>query len=309
MNINCKHFSNLLLSLKEHKNVEENISDIFRNLEETLEFQSIGVYIRNRMGDKFILKNERNISHSFRKGNNYIEFCHPLIKDISKFDTLSITPPSDYKFEFDYSHLLIYPLYFQHELYGFFFIDRAEGLFAEDIQSMLSIYASIMSTIIMLSIQQNKIEQLTHTEADTGLWNYKGFVMQGETLFIQMQRYKRTLTLGLMKILKYDDIFRTIGNHNIPIIIRQVSDIIKSSVRQTEVLGMLYPDTFAILFPETPKANINVVIERINSKLESIPVLLQGGVCWGIKELDPSINNMELFINATEADLFENSRK
>ena len=302
------NFDNLLNELKEKKYLEENLSNIVRNIKKEIEFQSLGIFLKIPKTNNFRLKISRNISHTYKK-NAILSADKPLIKELSHFKILKIFPGGKYKFEKDFAHLLIVPLYNNKVLLGFIFIDRLSSKFTESEIVKFSIYSSIISLGVSLAHQRDEIEHLVKIDEISGLHNYKSFYEIAKFLLSLMNRYKRDLTMAVFKINDFEDILRTFGKDTINETAREIGIILKNNLHESDISGRIFKDTVAIAIPETSVENCLKVVKRINKLIKNIPHLKNLKIGWGISHNKDFSRSVEELLTFAEQAAFESIRE
>jgi len=300
-------FDELLNELKHNQPLEENLSKIIRDIETEFDFQSLGIYLKIPSENSFRMKISRNVSHTFTK-NHVLNFENDLIKELHKFQLLEYREDKKFKFEKDYSHLLVMPIYFKKELLGFIFMDKKEGVFSTREISKLQMFASIISLIIKIFVQQNEIEQLTEFDEVTGVYSHRAFLARAEHLFSQVIRYHRDLTMVILKIDNYANLIRLYGNEKTDNLLKNISDILKSDLRTSDIIGRIYRDTFAILLPESSPHQVITAIKRVNTHVLSLPEMSHQKIGWGISGKHDKIADIQEFLQITEEAAFESAR-
>ncbi len=307
MDFKLGKFEKLLNELKEKKNLEENLSKIIRSMELEFDFQSLGIFLRVPKTDTFRLKISRNISHTYEK-NTFFTQEDPLIIELLKFKLLNVTSNKHYKFEHDFSQLLIMPLHNNKILHGFIFIDSSEEIYKDENFTKFSIFSTIISLVVSFCIQRDKIQHLTDLDELTGFYTYKAFSERGEKILSQMNRYKRELVMVIFKIDNYENILRTIGKENCEDLIKQIAEVLKSDQRESDLIGKIFRDTFAIIFPETNVKSCLIPIHRIDIDIAALPLMENYKINWGVVQNSDSIQNIGDFISKTQEAVFESTR-
>ncbi len=308
MDLIFKSYKEMLSKLQSKDTMEEKMSQILRRIEKEFTFQSTGIFIKNTKTETYKLKNSRNISHLYEKKAEFSKEDE-IIHKLSNIDIIEFTSEDEFKFEKSYSHLLISPLYYGDHLLGFLFIDRVSGMYDENAINKFTLFASLLSFIIELYLKEHKLHELEELDKKTNLLCYRTFVERSSILFAQARRYDRHLTLVVLKIDHFSELFRTIGNTAASDAILQVAGIINAGVRNSELVSSIYPDTFAILLTETSVQNANYVIQRLQAKIKEISNMQSTHLSWGVVPYDKSLSSMEKFIKIGEECAFESSRR
>lgn len=307
MDLHMEKFDELLNELRLDKNLELNLSKIIRTIKADFDFQSLGIFLKVPKSGIFRLKIGRNLSHNFEK--NIVYRCEDsLICELGSFKPINVKSQKRYKFELDFSNLVIYPLFNNYSLLGFLFIDKAIGSFTEEELTRLSIFSSIISMGANLDNLRNYIYHLSDTDDVSKLFHYKSFLTRSETLLAQADRYGRELSLIALKLNNYENIVRTIGKENSQDLIKQISDILRHNLRDTDLLGKIFSDTFAILLTETSADASQIPLKRLDEKIKAIPLMSGYRLGWGLIERKKGEGTLEEMLRKAEEAAFESVR-
>ena len=126
MNFSIKHFVELQKDIQADLPLEESLSRILRDLEKEIKYQSLGIFLKVPHTELYRLKISRHISHHFAKDTIFTA-GDPLVQEMMKFEQIEIDEYGFYKFEHDFSHLIITPIFYKSELFGFMFLDKKEA--------------------------------------------------------------------------------------------------------------------------------------------------------------------------------------
>ncbi|RKY31320.1 MAG: hypothetical protein DRP74_05115 [Candidatus Omnitrophota bacterium] len=120
---------------------------------------------------------------------------------------------------------------------------------------------------------RSKLNKLAYYDELTGCINYRWIMSVLENEFSRCKRYSRKMSLAMLDI----DHFKEINDKNgHPVgndILRTFSNILRSSVRNIDIVGRYGGDEFLIVFPESDSENVLVVLERIRAKLTQVKVI------------------------------------
>ncbi|MDA3814439.1 MAG: diguanylate cyclase [Candidatus Cloacimonetes bacterium] len=308
MGFNLLSFDDMLRNLLKKQELEEHLSHIIRNIEDEFDFQSMGVYLKVPNSEIFRMKISRNISHKFAK-NTIFTKNDPMIKEIMNFKLLDVHFPGRYKFEKEYSHLLVHPLNQNDELLGFMFIDKFNEEFESEEMTKIKLFASIISLIVQLYLQSNELEQHRGIYEAANIYSYKAFVEKSNVIFSMMKRYDRYLTIAVIKIENFKNIIRTIGEHETNDLITKIAYIIQNDLRETDIIGKIHEDTIAVLMPETSSKNGSITINRVNDRIMKLPKINVCRIDWGIASKDDNIKSAQKLIKFAEQAANDSYRK
>ncbi|MBN1326678.1 MAG: sensor domain-containing diguanylate cyclase [Candidatus Cloacimonetes bacterium] len=310
MAFDLSRFEKTLTDLLKDNNLEENLSKIIRNMEKEFDFQSLGIFLKNFKTNIYRLKISRNLSHSFEKNTVFHE-CDKLISHLKPLKLLDYYPStSDVPmFEKSFSHLLVVPLHNNRELLGFIFIDRESGNFDQEEISKLNIFSVLISLGFSLVNNRHDIEQLIDRDELTQLYNHRSFMDRTEKVLSQAKRYKRDLTLLILKLDNFENVIRTIGKDNTDDLIKSIALILEKNLRDTDIIGRIYKDTFAVAMPETHENVSMIAIFRLDEKILELPLMNNYKIGWGVVESNESVLDLSDLINKATEAAFESCRK
>jgi len=301
-------FDKLLHELKHKQPLEENLSKIVRDIESEFSFQSMGVFLKVPKTDIFRLKISRNISYTYGKNTTYSS-QDTLIKELSKLEILQYKSPQEFKFEKDFAHLLILPIYFKESILGFLFIDKKDSTFTDQDISKIRMFASIITLVIKIFRQQHEIELLTELDEILQIYSYKTFLGKADYLLSHVKRYNGNLTMIVLNIVNFQESIRIDGIDKTNDQLKQITEMMKRKLRDTDIIGRIYRDRIAILMPETSLDSTIKAVERLNEDLPDIYLKGKLKVAWGIASNNESIKNIEELLRYAEEAAFESTRK
>ncbi|MBT4331833.1 MAG: diguanylate cyclase [Candidatus Cloacimonetes bacterium] len=308
MEFNLLSFDEMLSNLLKKQEMEEHLSFIIRNIEEEFSFQSLGIYLKVPNTDIFRMKISRNISHTYSKNYIFTE-GDPITKELIHLKMLDIQSPGRYVFEKEYSHLLILPINHFNELLGFIFIDKSTEVFESEEMTKIKLYASVISLIVQLDLQGNEIEQHRGIYESAKVFSHKAFVEKSEVIFSMMKRYNRYLTIAVIKIENFENIVRTIGEHEAGDLLKKISYIIQNDLRDTDIIGKLNNDSFTVLMPETSNKNSFITVNRVNNRIMKLPMMKICKIGWGIASKEDITKNVEELIKFADHAAEDSTRK
>ena len=308
MEFNLLSFNNMLNGLLTKQELEEHLSHVIRNIEAEFDFQSMGVYLRVPNSDIFRMKISRNISHTFAK-NSIFAKDDSIIEELMQLKLLDIRPAGKYKFEKEYSHLIVLPLHHNDELLGFVFIDKFKEEFESEEMTKINLFASIISLTVRLYLQSIEIEHHRGIFESEKIYSFKAFLEKSEVLLSLMKRYDLEFTIAVIIIENYENLVRTIGRFEAEKILKQISVIIKDTLRETDIIGRISKDTFAISMPETTNDNCVLTISRMNKKIMELPMIKTCKFEWGIATKDDKTKDAEDLLKFAEHVAKESFRK
>jgi len=145
---------------------------------------------------------------------------------------------------------------------------RKVGAFSEQDQKIFSILASSAAMALENASLHQKMEELTVIDELTGIYNYRYFVQKLANELKRARRYHQNLSLLMIDIdwfKRYNDNYgHLFGN----LILSDLAKVIKSCIRDTDVLIRYGGEEFVVILPQTEKEDARNIGERIRSKVE-----------------------------------------
>lgn len=275
---------------------------------------------------------EREYSHYYSKGFKSdilkkisMEVDHPIVKYFLKRPTPQLVQNmlkssamrKTARHIKDLDIEIIAPLMHHGSLRGFIGCGSKlhEGSFdSADIQ-IFSILVNIISISISNAQMYEDVKQMSFTDAMTGLNNYRYFENR---LIEEINRCNRNKTVVSLLMLDIDD-FKNyndeLGHQAGDEALRTVGWILKNTVRDGDIVNRYGGEEFAIIMPGMEKDLIDVLAERIRSKIEEFPFYKQhvqphgnltislGGATFPI-----DANNFETLINRADQALYHSKK-
>jgi diguanylate cyclase (GGDEF)-like protein len=147
---------------------------------------------------------------------------------------------------------------------------RSGASFTQNDISMLTPFLLLMSVVLKLGSCNKKLEEakkLSITDSLTGLFNRRYLDSRLEEEHVRAKRYNLVLSLAILDIddfkLFNDAEGHLAGDH----ILKELARIMASSVRSHDILARFGGEEFAIVMPQTSKAEAFLISERIREDI------------------------------------------
>ena len=115
---------------------------------------------------------------------------------------------------------------------------------------------------------EDEIREMHLRDRLTQLYNRSGFLMFAEQQFITAKRTKRAMMLALIDINRMKSINDTQGQEAGDKILMDTADILRQTFRESDILGRIGGDEFAVLSIETAESAPRVIGERLKQCLD-----------------------------------------
>jgi diguanylate cyclase (GGDEF)-like protein len=156
----------------------------------------------------------------------------------------------------------------------FHLTDDRRGVFAwgdkkpaELITRRLSVFRAAAEDLLENAESFEKIEELSQTDALTGLYNHRYFHMRLTEEVNRARRYKRSLGLVMIDLDQLKAINDVHGHQAGDAILQQVGALLKSSVREIDVIARYGGDEFCVVMPEAELSTCESFMARLCSEL------------------------------------------
>ncbi len=162
--------------------------------------------------------------------------------------------------------------------------------------------------------RQDKLRALAVTDALTGLYNRRGFLLLAQQQWQLAQRRNTPLMLFYMDLDRFKEINDTRGHKAGDLALQTVADILRGIFRKADIIGRLGGDEFAVAAVEANEQSRPVLEERIataikhaNEKHPNAPAL---ALSVGVISCDSTLGAMPIEEILTRADalMYEQKR-
>ena len=118
--------------------------------------------------------------------------------------------------------------------------------------------------------QKRVLQRYVTTDAVTGVSNRRHFCSSLRMETARARRYKRGLSVAVLDVEDFRRTNEEFGHDVGDAILRSLAECLVSTVRQTDLVGRVGGDEFAILFPETTRAEAMIALARIYGQIDDL---------------------------------------
>lgn len=166
--------------------------------------------------------------------------------------------------------LIAVPLKFQEKIVGILYLDD----FRPRTHSCMRLQAlSILASFAIMSIDHARLHaatrQLAWTDGLTGLYNYRMFRQMVREELIRTERYRKPMSLILFDIDDFKPFNDTYGHPAGDKALVAVTEIMRESLRECDILFRYGGEEFVALLPETDIGEALIAAERARSAVET----------------------------------------
>jgi diguanylate cyclase (GGDEF)-like protein len=196
----------------------------------------------------------------------YLEFIKKplMLKDVS-YEFKNVMPTLE---EFEIKALA--PLFQEDDLIGILCLGPSvsQQEYSLDILEILGILTNMLSVALHNSQNFEQIKALSYTDDMTGLHNYRFFSMRLKEELARAKRNEAPLALLILDVDFFKNYNDALGHPAGDEILRQLSDILKSTVRDNDIVARYGGEEFAMILPSTDQNGANILAERIRKKID-----------------------------------------
>lgn len=163
-----------------------------------------------------------------------------------------------------------------------------------------------------LEIINKKLEELSVTDALTGLYNRRYFLERLNSEFSRSKRYNICISLLMLDLDHFKRVNDTYGHQKGDDVLRKTSKILKRNCRAHDIVARFGGEEFIMLLCQTDPDGAFIAAERIRKDVEDYRFTWEGGapfkatISIGISSCpDIKINNMNDLIRIADTSLYE----
>ena len=163
-----------------------------------------------------------------------------------------------------------------------------------------------------LTDTNEKLHQLSREDSLTGLYNRRAFDERVGQEVARTRRFRRDLALAMADIDFFKNYNDTMGHPAGDKVLATIGEIIRDSVRETDLAFRYGGEEFAIVLPEATAESATFVAERVRSAVEKHQFQGQSSqpngsltISIGLRALGKHCNSLEEFVCAADKALYK----
>ena len=214
------------------------------------------------------------------------------------------------------THWLGVPLKIKNKIIGAMVVQGyiSPHLFSKKDIQLMEFVSSQVATAIQRKQMEEEMEKLAHFDSLTGACNrgYGLSLLERELKFAR--RRKTPSLLAYIDIDNFKDINDSFGHEEGDRVLKEVVILLKSTLREIDIICRMGGDEFLIIFPESSQKDLPIIKERFNKNLiklnQTIMKPYKIGFSIGISCYDP--NNpqpMDELIRIADNRMYEEKKK
>ncbi len=136
----------------------------------------------------------------------------------------------------------------------------------------LTILVNFISGAIENAALYEEVEELSYTDGMTSLHNYRYFELRLKEEVSRHHRTKNGLSLLILDIDHFKIFNDTLGHQAGDEVLRSLAHILKTTVRDNDIVARYGGEEFAIILPNVPPKGASILAERIRKIISDTPV-------------------------------------
>jgi diguanylate cyclase (GGDEF)-like protein len=215
-------------------------------------------FLGNKVNQLTLRKNDKLI--------NYLEYIKKpfFIKDVgSEFEKVVL------KLQ-ELEIQVLAPLFQEEEIIGILCLGPSVSSqeYPLDVMEMLGILANMISVALHNAQNFDQIKALSYTDGMTGLHNYRYFTMRLKEELSRTRRNNASLSLLILDVDFFKNYNDTLGHPAGDEVLRQLSLILKQSIRDNDIVARYGGEEFAVILIGTENEGAIILGERIRETVE-----------------------------------------
>jgi diguanylate cyclase (GGDEF)-like protein len=168
--------------------------------------------------------------------------------------------------------------------------------------------------VSQLQAARDRLARLVSTDVLTDLFTRRWWFELATTELSRCRRYDRPFSLMVIDLDLFKRVNDTFGHDAGDKLLRGFADMLRAECRQSDIIGRLGGEEFALLVPETPLAAAQHIAGRILEACRGLSVSAPGGevvrcTCSiGLSELLPDDEDLEEVLRRADAALYDAKR-
>jgi diguanylate cyclase (GGDEF)-like protein len=204
-----------------------------------------------------------------------------------------------------YKDFIHFPLVINKDTQGYLV---ARGIEERD-KNRFQILAQQLLIMLKRSLLYKKIQELAIMDGLTGVFGRRHFLERLNEEIKRSRKFKHCFSFLMVDVDRFKDFNDKYGHLVGDAILREISETVKSAVRQIDFVGRYGGEELSIVLPETDKEQALLVAERIRHEIESKKIKvydeeLKVTISVGISAFPDDARDSCLLIDAADSALY-----
>lgn len=161
---------------------------------------------------------------------------------------------------------------------------------------------------------EQELEKQARTDFLTGLPNRSHFFATAHKEFARCRRYQQPLSIGMVDLDHFKAINDTYGHEIGDQVLKKVAEVCMQTLRESDTIGRLGGEEFAVLWTETDQDQALEAAERLRLAIDIAKLPIERGLpvqftaSIGVATLSADDANLDVFLNRADQALYEAKR-
>ncbi|MCY7348904.1 MAG: GGDEF domain-containing protein [Pyrinomonadaceae bacterium] len=165
-----------------------------------------------------------------------------------------------------------------------------------------------------LQAAQVELEKLATIDFLTGFHNRRNFFEIGKSEIQRAKRFRHPLAVVMFDLDYFKQVNDTYGHAAGDLVLTEIADVCRKSLRGTDVLGRLGGEEFAVLLPHTKLSDAQTVAEHLRAVIEAnatefFSETIKITASFGVSDLTDYDEEIEIVLAKADALLFQAKRR
>lgn len=144
-------------------------------------------------------------------------------------------------------------------------------------KNLLEILTNQLTIAIAKALYVEKIDLMATTDGLTGVYNHRHFQERLNEILERGKRYGEIFSLILLDIDFFKKVNDTYGHPIGDLVLKKVSQKIKSSTRKIDIVARYGGEEFAIILPQSNKESAYKFAERLRKEISEMTIVFESG--------------------------------
>lgn len=163
-------------------------------------------------------------------------------------------------------------------------------------------------------VMEDQLTALTRIDGLTGAYNRRYFLNQSEAALEMMKRYQRPASMMMMDLDYFKNINDQYGHHIGDLALIAFTQACRKEIRESDVLGRLGGEEFALILPETQIEKAQILAERIRMATSNIAIpcgdqTIGFTVSIGLVEFKSEDSSMDSIMHRADLAMYQAKEK
>jgi diguanylate cyclase (GGDEF)-like protein len=186
----------------------------------------------------------------------------------------------------------------------------APGAYTAEDQNLLEMLASYAAIALDNAALFQNIQKMAITDELTGIYNRRYLFEVGRSELHRARRFKRPLSVFMLDIDHFKQVNDTFGHAIGDVVLHQFAQLLKSNIRDIDILGRYGGEEFIVILPETHLSEASAIAERLRTTIyETFQNLYRGSinlsVSIGVAEMNPNIHSLSRLIDRVDDAMYD----